>query len=199
MAVEGEQRQAENNFEKAAREWWSWWSVGKSPRHAETVLRRLETDVSPAYGHKPIDMVTATDIRKLMLAVAGRGARHVAKRPLRHNVNRKSRAALQNADVEFHREMVGIAHSFRNYSLEKPPSVSEITTGAHECNHDFERDDRDQADQPSELGIHRNAYSFPHHRIDSAKPELRTERGDEKTQPATIGHLVLLALCSQFP
>jgi MoxR-like ATPase len=30
------------------------------------------------------------------------------------------------AGVEFHREIAGIAHSFRNYSLEKPPSVSEM-------------------------------------------------------------------------
>src|ERR1700690_2434888 len=30
------------------------------------------------------------------------------------------------ADVEFHREMAGIALSFRSYSLEKPPSVSEM-------------------------------------------------------------------------
>lgn len=80
MAVEAEQHQAENSLEKVAREWWSWWSVGKSPRHAETVLRSLETDVFLAYGHKPIDMVTVTDIRKFMLAVAGRGARDVAKR-----------------------------------------------------------------------------------------------------------------------
>jgi hypothetical protein len=29
----------------------------------------LATDVFPAYGHKPIDVVTVTDIRKLMLAV----------------------------------------------------------------------------------------------------------------------------------
>jgi MoxR-like ATPase len=31
-----------------------------------------------------------------------------------------------NADVKFHMEMAGIALSFRNYSLEKPPSVSEM-------------------------------------------------------------------------
>ena len=31
-----------------------------------------------------------------------------------------------NADDGFHREMAGIALSFRNYSLEKPPSVSEM-------------------------------------------------------------------------
>ena len=30
------------------------------------------------------------------------------------------------ADKTFHREMAGIALSFRNYSLEKPPSVSEM-------------------------------------------------------------------------
>jgi integrase len=40
----------------------------------------LEADVFPAYGHKPIDTVTVTDIRKLMLAVSARGARDVAKR-----------------------------------------------------------------------------------------------------------------------
>lgn len=31
-----------------------------------------------------------------------------------------------DADAEFHREIAGIARSFRNYSLEKPPSVSEM-------------------------------------------------------------------------
>ena len=31
-----------------------------------------------------------------------------------------------DADEKFHREMAGIALSFRNYSLEKPPSVSEM-------------------------------------------------------------------------
>lgn len=30
------------------------------------------------------------------------------------------------AEAKFHREMAGIARSFRNYSLEKPPSVSEM-------------------------------------------------------------------------
>jgi MoxR-like ATPase len=30
------------------------------------------------------------------------------------------------AGVDFHREIAGIARSFRNYSLEKPPSVSEM-------------------------------------------------------------------------
>ena len=33
---------------------------------------------------------------------------------------------IPGAGTQFHREMAGIARSFRNYSLEKPPSVSEM-------------------------------------------------------------------------
>jgi integrase len=74
------QRQAENSFESVARAWWKWWLVGKSPRHAETVMLRLEADVFPAYGHKDMGQVTPMDIRDVMLSVEGRGSRDVAKR-----------------------------------------------------------------------------------------------------------------------
>lgn len=79
-AAEDQQRKAESSFENVARKWWEWWAAGKSLRHADYVLRRLETDVFPFFGHKFIDDVTAADIRKLMLAIEGRGARDVAKR-----------------------------------------------------------------------------------------------------------------------
>lgn len=74
------QRQAENSFESVARAWWKWWLVGKSPRHAETVMLRLEADVFPAYGHKDMGQVTPMDIRDVMLSVEVRGSRDVAKR-----------------------------------------------------------------------------------------------------------------------
>lgn len=74
------QRESEDNFERVARRWWEWWAAGKSPRHADYVLRRLETDVFPSFGHKFVDSVTAADIRELMLTIEGRGARDVAKR-----------------------------------------------------------------------------------------------------------------------
>jgi Arm DNA-binding domain len=67
--AEAKQREAENSFKKIARKWWEWWANNKSPRHADTVLRRLEADVFPAYGHKLIDAIGAPDIRELMLAV----------------------------------------------------------------------------------------------------------------------------------
>jgi hypothetical protein len=28
------QPEAGSSFEKIARKWWAWWSIGKSPRHA---------------------------------------------------------------------------------------------------------------------------------------------------------------------
>jgi len=78
--AEARQHEVQHSFEKIARQWWDWWSVGKSPRHTDYVLRRLEADVFPAFGEKFIDHVTSADIRKLMLQVEGRGARDVAKR-----------------------------------------------------------------------------------------------------------------------
>ncbi len=78
--VEARLREAENSFENVAREWWKWWLIGKSPRHADTTMRRMEADVFPAYGHKSISEVTAADVRQLMIAVEKRDARDVAKR-----------------------------------------------------------------------------------------------------------------------
>jgi integrase len=74
------QRETENSFEKVARKWWAWWSIGKSPRHAETLMNRLEADVFPVIGHLPIDAVQTTHIRDIMLTVETRGASDVAKR-----------------------------------------------------------------------------------------------------------------------
>lgn len=74
------QRQADLSFEKIASAWWEWWSIGKSPRHATTVLRRLRADVLPAFGHKFIDDVSTSDVREVMLSIEHRDARDVAKR-----------------------------------------------------------------------------------------------------------------------
>ena len=74
------QREADRSFEKVARKWWAWWSIGKSPRHAETLMNRLEADVFPAIGHLSIDAVQTAHIRDIMLTIETRGASDVAKR-----------------------------------------------------------------------------------------------------------------------
>jgi hypothetical protein len=74
------QREADSSFEKIARKWWGWWSIGKSPRHAETLMNRLEADVFPVIGHLSIDAVQTAHIRDIMLTIETRGASDVAKR-----------------------------------------------------------------------------------------------------------------------
>ncbi len=74
------QREIESSFEKIARKWWAWWSLGKSPRHAEILMNRLEADVFPAIGHLSIHSVQTGHVRDIMLAIELRGASDVAKR-----------------------------------------------------------------------------------------------------------------------
>jgi integrase len=78
--AEAQERETEYSFENVARKWWDWWAPGKSPRHTNYVMRRMEADVFPSFGHRFIEAVTATDIRKLMQMIESRGARDVAKR-----------------------------------------------------------------------------------------------------------------------
>ncbi|WP_371326095.1 tyrosine-type recombinase/integrase [Caldimonas taiwanensis] len=46
-------------FEAVSRQWFEHWKGPKSPRHADYVLRRLEADVFPVLGAKPIGEITA--------------------------------------------------------------------------------------------------------------------------------------------
>lgn len=71
-----------NTFEVVARQWWEHWRDGKSPRHAEYAIRRLESDVFPALGAMPIGAVTAKHLTHMAKAVQGRGAIDLAHRVL---------------------------------------------------------------------------------------------------------------------
>ena len=78
--VEARQRQSQTSFENVARDWWAWWSIGKSPRHAETVMNRLEADIFPPLGHQGIDVIEPGQIRNILITIEERGASDVAKR-----------------------------------------------------------------------------------------------------------------------
>lgn len=71
-----------NTFEAVARLWWDHWRDGKSPRHADYAIRRLESDVFPALGALPIGDVTAKHLTHMAKAVQGRGAIDLAHRVL---------------------------------------------------------------------------------------------------------------------
>lgn len=71
-----------NTFEQVARQWWAHWKGPKSPRHADYVLRRLEADVFPALGARPVASITAPQLLAMAKKIEARGAVDIAKRSL---------------------------------------------------------------------------------------------------------------------
>jgi len=71
-----------NTFELVARQWWAHWKGPKSTRHADYVLRRLEADVFPALGGRPVASVTAPALLAMAKTIEARGAVDIAKRSL---------------------------------------------------------------------------------------------------------------------
>lgn len=73
---------AENSLATVARLWWAHWSPARNQRHAGYVLRRLELDVFPEIGTRPIDQITAPELVAMVKKIEGRGALDIAKRAL---------------------------------------------------------------------------------------------------------------------
>jgi integrase len=71
-----------NNFEAVTRQWWQQWHLARSKRHADYVLRRLEVDVFPAIGARPVNQIEAPELVRMVKTVADRGALDIAKRCL---------------------------------------------------------------------------------------------------------------------
>ena len=69
-------------FEAVARTWYEHWKGPKSPRHAGYVLRRLELDVFPDLGRRPVAEITAPQLLAMAKKIEGRGALDIAKRAL---------------------------------------------------------------------------------------------------------------------
>lgn len=69
-------------FESVARLWFEHWKPTKSPRHAEYVMRRLEADVFPVVGSRPVAALTAPQLLAMVKTIESRGAVDMAKRAL---------------------------------------------------------------------------------------------------------------------
>lgn len=70
----------ENSFEAVARVWFASWAAARSSRHAEYVKRRLEADVFPAIGLRPVSEIQAPELVAMLKAIEKRGALDIAKR-----------------------------------------------------------------------------------------------------------------------
>ena len=72
----------EHTFEAIARQWWGSWRSARTERHADYVMRRLEQNVFPAIGARPLGAIEAPELVALVKAVAARGALDMAHRCL---------------------------------------------------------------------------------------------------------------------
>ncbi len=73
---------AENDFKSIAIEWHQNQILSWSARHAKTVITRLEADIFPALGNRPINDITALELSAILQIVIKRGANDIAKRLL---------------------------------------------------------------------------------------------------------------------
>lgn len=71
---------AANSFEVVAREWFAKMSSRWASSHAGKIMLRLENDVFPWIGNRPIGDITAPELLKVLRRVEGRGAMDTAHR-----------------------------------------------------------------------------------------------------------------------
>lgn len=72
--------QQENTFAAVAREWHQHSLSGWTDRHAHYVLRRLEQDVFPALGQRPINEISTKELIDVLRSIEKRGANELARR-----------------------------------------------------------------------------------------------------------------------
>jgi integrase len=72
----------ENTFEAIAREWFGLFSTRWVKGHADKIIRRLELNVFPWLGARPIKGITAPELLAVLRRVESRGANETAHRAL---------------------------------------------------------------------------------------------------------------------
>ncbi|WP_233878978.1 tyrosine-type recombinase/integrase [Paraburkholderia flagellata] len=76
--------QAANSFEVVAREWFARQSPGWAQSHSEKVIQRLEKDVFPWLGKRPIAEISAPEVLAVIRRIEERGAKDTAHRAMQN-------------------------------------------------------------------------------------------------------------------
>jgi integrase len=77
-------RSGENAFEAVAREWHAKFSANWVPSHSDRILRRLERDIFPWIGARPVDEIKAPELLDVLRRIEDRGAVETAHRALQN-------------------------------------------------------------------------------------------------------------------
>ena len=71
---------AVDSFEEVAREWFAKFSAEWAPSHADKIIRRLERDIFPWVGKRPIAGINAPELLSVLRRIEERGAVETAHR-----------------------------------------------------------------------------------------------------------------------
>lgn len=89
----------DNSFEAIAREWFSRNEDGWAVTHSSKILQRLEKDVFPQIGAKPIGLIAAPMILAVARKIEARGAKDTAHRAIQ-NIGQVMRYAVATGRAE---------------------------------------------------------------------------------------------------
>jgi integrase len=90
---------AANSFEVIAREWFERYRPSWKPSHGDRILARLERDVFPRIGSRPVAQVTPPVVLEVVRRIEARGALETAHRALA-NVGQVMRYAIATGRAE---------------------------------------------------------------------------------------------------
>lgn len=131
----GEKRKAEaqagaETFEAVAREWHARHSGHLVPSHADKVMRRLERDVFPWIGSKPIATLAAADVLAVLRRIEGRNVIETAHRA-GQNIGQVCRYAVATgrAQADVTRDLRGALTPWKQghyASVTEPARVGEL-------------------------------------------------------------------------
>lgn len=78
----GRADRAANSFEVVAREWFAKYSTTWAANHGDRIIRRLERDIFPWIGGRPVAEITAPELLTVVRRIESRGALETAHRAL---------------------------------------------------------------------------------------------------------------------
>ncbi|HMV53652.1 MAG TPA: integrase arm-type DNA-binding domain-containing protein [Rhodocyclaceae bacterium] len=90
---------AASSFEVLAREWFAKFASSWEPSHADRIIRRLERDIFPWIGSRPVDEITAPELLAVLRRIEERGAIETAHRA-RQNCSQVFRYAIVTGRAE---------------------------------------------------------------------------------------------------
>ena len=89
----------EHSFSTVARTWWLHWMPARSEYHAAAVMRRVENDVFPAIGSRPISEIKAPELVAMVKLIASRGVLLISRKD-RFNTGQIFRYAIAHGKAE---------------------------------------------------------------------------------------------------